>query len=376
MARVLSESQLRDFSRNGFLAHIPVIEPAEADRIRTRTEDFEETHPEEKKWAFGLKSNMLFRWLYDLSCLPGILAPIEDLLGPAILLTHTILGIKEPKKANRVGWHQDQQQVYVHPYFVICNLAITDTTEENGCLRIIPGSHKGNVLPHSNVEEDQHGLAIAGGYERQLEIKAAIDESMAVSVPLKKGEMVFFHANCIHGSEPNRSSDRRVTILTDYMPTYAFQESGRGAAQLVRGVDTFGHFDSDPVPKDDFSTEAVAAWKEAIAAYSENVYTGKDRGPIEEHVNYADQYLRRRTACTRDAWFMELREILTKAFEQSPIVRVIGSHDRGKSQAISERIRWLIERRARPESICVLSHTMQLLRMLRYRYCERDGENR
>lgn len=293
MPKVLTESQLQSFSKNGFLTRIPVIAPAEADRIRTRIEAFERAHQEEKKWALGLKSNMLFRWLYELSCLPAILDPIESLLGPNVLLTHALFGIKEPNEANRVGWHQDQQQVYVHPYFVICNLAISDTTEENGCLRIIPGSHKGNVLPHGYVEQEQHGLEMAGSQERQLEIKAEIDESLAVPVPLKKGEMVLFHAKCIHGSEPNQSNDRRVAVLIDYMPTYAFQESGRGAGQLVRGVDTFGHFDSDPVPRSDFSRETVTAWKEAITAYSENVYTGKDRSPIEEHVSFANQYLRR-----------------------------------------------------------------------------------
>ena len=72
---------------------------------------------------------------------------------------------------------------------------------------------------------------------------------------------------------------------------------------------------------------------------------------------------------------MELRGILTNAFEQSPIVRVIGSHDRDKSQAVSERIRWLIEHNARPESICVLSHTMQMLRILRYAMAEYIGES-
>ena len=291
MTKVLTESQLRSFSKNGFLANIPVIEAAEADRIRVRIEEFERTHQEETKWAFSLKCNTLFRWYYEVSCLPGILDPVEDLLGPNIFLMGGNFGIKEPNKANRVGWHQDQILVYVHPYFVICNLAITDTMEENGCLRVIPGSHKGHVLPHGPVEEEEHRFEIAGGYERQLEIKTEIDESKAVPVPLKKGEMALFNANCIHGSEPNQSSDRRIMMLIDYVPSYAFQESGKGAAQLVRGVDTFGHFASDPVPKDDFSRETVTAWKEAITSYSENVYTGKDRGPIEEHVNYADQYL-------------------------------------------------------------------------------------
>ena len=62
---------------------------------------------------------------------------------------------------------------------------------------------------------------------------------------------------------------------------------------------------------------------------------------------------------------MEARQILTNAFEQSPTVRVIGSRDTGKSQAVSLRIHWLIEHNARPESICVLSQTMQSLRILR-----------
>ena len=292
MPKVLTEGQLRSFSRNGFLGNIPVLEPAEADRIRMRMEQFERAHGEAKQWAWALKANLLFRWLHDVCRRPEILDPMEDLLGPNIFLSQAIFGIKEPHKENRVGWHQDQQMVYVHPYFVICNLAITDTTEENGCLRFIPGSHKDRVLPHGYADAEEHGFELFGNDERQLEIKSEIDTSNAVSVPLRKGEMLFFHAKCIHGSEPNRSADRRIKILIDYVPTYAFQESGRGGAQLVRGVDTFGHFTPDPVPDGDFTAQAIAEWRSAIGSYSDNIYTGRDLDLLRQYVQHANRYAR------------------------------------------------------------------------------------
>ena len=71
---------------------------------------------------------------------------------------------------------------------------------------------------------------------------------------------------------------------------------------------------------------------------------------------------------------MELREILRPVFERSSVIRLTGGHERGKSEAIAERIRWLVRQGGRPESICVLSHTMQSLRVLRYRMTECIGD--
>ena len=89
--------------------------------------------------------------------------------------------------------------------------------------------------------------------------------------------MSLHHVKVVHGSEPNRSNDRRIGLAIRYIPTDIKQLKVRDSATLVRGVDRHKNFDHEPRPKRDLSEEALAAHADAIGRQVKALYSGTDK---------------------------------------------------------------------------------------------------
>ena len=272
----LARAEIESFRERGFLPGIDVFGDAECDAFRRRVEEFEQTRPEAIEWAFDIKTNLLFDWVYELSRNPRLLDAIEDLIGPDILLTNSIFRIKEPGSATYYGWHQDAARIQVEPGFVLAFIAISDSTPDNGCLRVIPGS-----------QHEVRPFGLVGYADRQVARVREVDESAAVDMVLAKGQVGLLHCNTIHGSGPNRSRGRRIGLINDYAPPHARQSTGMGSGQLVRGVDRWGHFGAEPVPIGGCTGENVLARRRILNAYPENVLMGP-LGP-DGVISFADE---------------------------------------------------------------------------------------
>ena len=259
----LNQVEIDSFHEHGFLPGIDMFGEAECDAFRSRVEEFEQARPEAVEWAFDIKANLLFDWVYELGRDPRLLDAIEDLIGPDVLLTNSIFRIKEPGSATLYGWHQDAARIRVEPGFVLAFIAIGEATRDNGCLRVIRGSHNA-VQPFSLVSYA----------DRQVARVREVDESGAVDMVLTKGQVGLLHCNTIHGSGPNRSPGRRVGLVNDYTPPSARQSTGMGSGQLVRGTDRWGHFGAEPVPSGACTGEDVLARRRILNAYPENVLMG------------------------------------------------------------------------------------------------------
>ena len=113
-------------------------------------------------------------------------------------------------------------------------------------------------------------------------VDGAVDDTPAVHAPLRAGEFSLHHTLLLHRSQPNRSRGRRVGLGISYIPTHVRHVSAtvKAPAMLVRGVDTFGHFDLEPAPRGDLDEAAQAAFARSYegyrAAYAEQVTTGKE----------------------------------------------------------------------------------------------------
>ena len=276
MGKRLTRAEIDAFHEHGFLPGIDVFDEARCDAFRSRVEAFEETRPEAVGWAFDIKTNLLFDWVHELSRDPRLLDPIEDLIGPDILLTNSIFRIKEPGSSTFYGWHQDAARIRVEPGFVLAFIAIGEATPDNGCLRVIPGSQR-EVRPFSLVSYA----------DRQVARVREVDESGAVDMVLAKGQVGLLHCNTIHGSGPNRSSGRRIGLINDYTPPSARQSTGMGSGQLVRGADRWGHFGAEPVPVGACTGEDVLARRRILNTYPENVLMGP-LGP-DGVISFADE---------------------------------------------------------------------------------------
>jgi ectoine hydroxylase-related dioxygenase (phytanoyl-CoA dioxygenase family) len=171
-----------------------------------------------------------------------------------------------------VGWHQDGNTEHLSDAHVPAIwLGLTDATIENGCLRVVPRSHRLGMLSH-RLRNTRHDLASssmsdrepgsATGDGRDLSVKPArLPEGLDApfDIVMKAGEMSFHHPLALHGSNPNASAEPRIGLSATYS-TPGLERNGTPVA-LVRG--SVGPQPWFPVS----SKRADLTFEEAVAAY-------------------------------------------------------------------------------------------------------------
>lgn len=181
------------------------------------------------------------RWAYDICSHPAIVDAISTLLdSDDVVLWAMHFWYKEPGNSKFIPWHQDANYWPMDPAInATAWVALGETFVDNGCLRLIPGSHK-DVVEHTVQGADS---AFAQGISN-------VDESNAIDVEMHPGQAVFFNEHMIHGSKPNISDMPRVACSIRYTTpevTFAIDDWGgdkeRIKTFLVRGEDRFHNND-------------------------------------------------------------------------------------------------------------------------------------
>ena len=145
---------------------------------------------------------------------PRFVELARDLVGdPRVSLFTDKLNLKRPREGSRFRWHQDSPY-WAHFHAELDRLpnvmlALDDASEENGCLRIIRGSHKRAMLP---------GLEGQGRLGPLFTDPAHFDETHQVVAEMPAGSILFFSPHTVHGSEPNESSALRRALIFTYQP--------------------------------------------------------------------------------------------------------------------------------------------------------------
>lgn len=242
----LSEEQIANYRRDGYLSVENVLDPGEiaelqkvtemfverSRKVTNHTEDFdlEPGHTPESPKLRRLKDPHRQHPIYDgLLKNPRILDMVEQLLGPGIRFQNTKLNMKSPGFGSPVEWHQDWA-FYPHTNddVLAVGVAIDDMLLANGCLMVIPGSHREAVLSHHQAGVFVGAVPPAGLAER------------AVPVELHAGGISLHHARLLHGSAPNTSTLPRRFLLFEYCSADAWPLLGvtdwdAYHARLLRG---------------------------------------------------------------------------------------------------------------------------------------------
>ena len=252
MISVLTHEQLTEYEELGFLHSIPILSPDEVVHFR---EAIEETCRALGGRVTRLDGpHLFFRWAWELSTHPRVLECMEQLIGPNILLKSTRLFYKFGNSSSFVGWHQDGiteglKEAYVPAIW----LGLTPATAENGCLRVVPGSHRLGLIPHADYPNPDN--LTTQGATAKIQINSPRD------VVMQAGEMSLHHPLVLHASNPNQSPESRIGFSATYS-TPALTAS-RTAVAWVRGDgprDRFRIVDKPlPCPIED----AVAAYRKA-----------------------------------------------------------------------------------------------------------------
>jgi ectoine hydroxylase-related dioxygenase (phytanoyl-CoA dioxygenase family) len=271
MPRVLSEGQVVSYRANGYLSPLDALTPEEVARCRAALERTE-THlggslmDIDRKYRGNL--HHLCTWLDELVRHPAILGPVEDLIGPDILLFTSRFFIKEAMSEGIAAWHQDSTYFGLRPFdHVTAWVALSDVSREAGPLEFAVGSHiPGQLRQRSNVVKNSVNTA------GQI-IVDWFDQSRIDMAVLSPGQFSLHHTCVVHQSGPNRSKGRRVGVALSYIPTRTRHiGSFRMPATLVRGADRFGHFDLQPPPVQDFGPVETARHDASFKAYVDGFY--------------------------------------------------------------------------------------------------------
>ncbi|BBK39509.1 non-ribosomal peptide synthase [Allostella sp. ATCC 35155] len=244
-----------DYRERGYSAPIPVMPQDEALGWRRRMEASEAAIGRPLTREERTKPHLLFGWAAELARHPAILDRVEPLIGPDILCWETVLFTKEPGGPEYISWHQDLTYWGLEPgdQVVTAWLALSPSTVESGCMRVVPGSHRLDLAPHRDTWNPDNLLS------RGQEIAVEVRDGEWADIVLQPGEMSLHHVNIVHGSDRNRSDDRRIGFAARYFATAVRQKSPRrDSAFLVRGQDRHGHFDLEPEPAQDYSDAARA----------------------------------------------------------------------------------------------------------------------
>ncbi|MEO6847746.1 MAG: phytanoyl-CoA dioxygenase family protein [Chthoniobacterales bacterium] len=102
-------------------------------------------------------------------------------------------------------WHQDAAYWrQFEPRQITIWIALNDSTEENGCIWVVPASHKLGLIPHVKEEPQVE------------ESESLVDWSKKIAVPVKAGGLLIFHSLVLHMSHKNLSDKSRWAIICDY----------------------------------------------------------------------------------------------------------------------------------------------------------------
>jgi non-haem Fe2+, alpha-ketoglutarate-dependent halogenase len=272
MLKVLSDEAVAAFRRDGYLSPVRVMPAGEALKYRKALEAHEAKTGKPLQGNWRHKTHLLFTWADELVRHPGILDAVEDLVGPDILCWTTNFFIKEPVNPGFVSWHQDSTYWGLEPHDVVTAwIAFTRSDLVSGCMKVIPGTHTTDQLPHVDTFHKDNLLS------RGQEVAVEVDERRAQPCLLEPGEMSLHHIKLVHGSAPNRSQDRRIGFAIRYIPTHVRQIKVRDSAMLVRGADRHEHFDHEPSPRADLDHAALAAHADAVARQVKALYEGTDK---------------------------------------------------------------------------------------------------
>jgi phytanoyl-CoA hydroxylase len=249
---MITPQQVASYRENGFLAVEHVFTPAEmqearaaveelVERARAVTEhtdvyDLEPGHSAESPRVRRLKAPIAAHPVFGrLARSERLLDVVAALIGPAIRLHGNKLNMKSAEYGSPVEWHQDFA-FYPHTNddVLAVGIALDDCTEENGCMLMVPGSHRGPIFDHH-----QEGYFV-GAVDPERE---GIDLSRAVPVTVPAGGVSLHHCRTLHGSATNTSSQpRRLFLLelaaADAWPLAGVPDLEAFDAKILRGSPT------------------------------------------------------------------------------------------------------------------------------------------
>lgn len=242
----LSPNQINHFRTHGYLPYSTIFSAKEINALQQAYMDcLNRLHHKNqlKNIRPGTRDDGATTEVYQIRCAhllhplfgdlirdPSILDPVENLIGPNLKLILCQGLYKPPHTGGEITWHQDDYYFRVNKKnaIVSCWLAFDDATVDNGCMWVLPNHHR-KLWDHSRIK--------SGGYTM-----TDPDESQAIPIELKAGQIMFHHGATPHRTLPNTTENHRRALAIHYMDATARPLGGNRESEppenmpVVRGT--------------------------------------------------------------------------------------------------------------------------------------------
>jgi ectoine hydroxylase-related dioxygenase (phytanoyl-CoA dioxygenase family) len=222
---------IEQYDRDGYVIFRDVIDPELIAEVDEHVAWLQRRHPEVRPEQLGhefLRDDPFWVRLISDDRLVDI---AELFVGPDVALFASHYISKPPFSGQPVLWHQDGSLWPLDPVDVVTLwLAVDHSTPENGCVRLIPGTHR---MEFAGIRDNTEIDNVLG-----KELAVEVDESQAVDMVLRPGDVEVHHPNIVHGSKANTSPHRRCGLTIRYIPTstrITADEQPYPSAFLLRG---------------------------------------------------------------------------------------------------------------------------------------------
>ena len=268
----LSSNQLKQYEDQGFVSPINIFSKDKAKEIRNEIELIENKIPGELEKSGRYNAHLISPLLDEVAHNSKILDAVQSLIGENILICGTTLFIKNPNEKGFVSYHQDAKYIGLEPHnWVTAWVAITDSNEKNGCMRMWSGSHKDNLRDHDQKFNEGNLLT------RGQTVKD-VPRDKTTPLVLEAGQMSLHHPTVVHGSDLNKSNDRRIGfVIQSYIGTNVKQVLGKNSVQLARGVDKFNYHEIIGRPQNLLDAKDIKLKKQENDNLQEIFYKGSDK---------------------------------------------------------------------------------------------------
>lgn len=245
--QVLSQEQVEQFNRDGYIKDLTIFSPSEIASIRQQFDELLTRTLATGADSYSISSaHLKYGFCWDLLTNSRIVAIVKDLLGENVVAWGSHFFCKMPGDGKAVAWHQDASYWPLSPSRnVTAWLAIDDADIENGCMRFIAGSHQYGHMTFRESNPAEHNV-LNQTIENPWQFGHEVIDALAA------GQISIHSDLLLHGSEANNSSRRRCGLTLRYAAAEvraALDWNQKGV--IVSGSDPSGHWANRPRPTRD-----------------------------------------------------------------------------------------------------------------------------
>lgn len=262
-SQTITDEQIASYHESGYVESLHVLSGEEVRKYRAALDETCEALGAHPTRLDG--THLFFRWAWELCTHRRLLDHLERLLGPNFVLKSTRVFYKYANSDSYVDWHQDgimERITLAHSPAIW--LALTETTADNGCLRVVPRSHRFlDLIPHTTHSEPpgrrpgwSRGWAVGSELSgRFTNIPPDLDPPK--DIEMRPGEMSIHHPCVLHGSNANRSDGPRIGLSASYLSSDIVND--QCPVSVMRGAPPAGVRLIEP--------PAAGSFEDAVAAY-------------------------------------------------------------------------------------------------------------